>query len=138
MKMKLGISAGLFGAAMYFFGIISSYSYFILVLMAGYVLLFEPNPWLRRTAVKALVIPVAIDVLVALFNLVPGAIEVIDKLCTIFKGDFTLAVVNNIIYFCTTTIRYAGKILLLVFGFVSLKQGVIRLPVIDKILDQHM
>lgn len=136
MKTKLGISVGLFGAAMYFFGILSSYM--VLVLMAGYALLFEANPWLRRTAVKAIAIPLIFDLLVALLNLVPEAFNVIDRLCAIFKEDFSLTVIDNIIHFFTTVLQYAEKILLLIMGFCSVKQGVIRLPFIDDILDRHM
>ena len=50
-KTKLGISVGLLGAAIYFTGLFSGY--LVAVLLAGYVLMFEENEWLRKNAVKA-------------------------------------------------------------------------------------
>ena len=49
-KTRLGISVGLLGAAIYFMGLFSGY--LLAVLLAGYVLLFEENSWLRKNAVK--------------------------------------------------------------------------------------
>ena len=48
-KTRLGISVGMLGAAIYLTGLFSGYV--VAVLMAGYVLLFEENSWLRRSAV---------------------------------------------------------------------------------------
>ena len=49
---KLGISVGMLGAAIYFTGLFSGY--IVPVLLVGYVLMFEENGWLRRSAVKAI------------------------------------------------------------------------------------
>ena len=42
---------GMLGAAIYLTGLFSGY--LVAVLIAGYVLLFEENGWLKRSAVKA-------------------------------------------------------------------------------------
>lgn len=56
----MGISVGLLAAGMYFLGMISVLA---LVVVAGYVLLKEDNAWLKRSAVKAAVIPIAFALL---------------------------------------------------------------------------
>ena len=50
-KTKIGMTVGLLGAAIYFIGLFSGY--LTVVLLIGYVLLFEENEWLRKSAVKA-------------------------------------------------------------------------------------
>lgn len=53
-KTKLGISAGLLGAVLYFMGIFSGY--LLVVLLAAYVLVYEENGWLKQSAVRAVAI----------------------------------------------------------------------------------
>ncbi len=55
IKTRMGISCQLFGALLFFMGLINILG---LVLLAGYILLFEENKWLKKTAVKATVIVV--------------------------------------------------------------------------------
>ena len=60
-KSKLGLPVGLFGAlifAMAYFG-----GYTVLFLLVGYVLIREEDAWLRRTAVKAVLVSVAFSVI---------------------------------------------------------------------------
>ena len=64
-KTKLGISVGLLGAALYFLGLINTVALFLL---AGYVLLFEENEWLRRAAVRAAVIVVGFGLIFTLIG----------------------------------------------------------------------
>ena len=48
-KSKLGISVGLLGALIYFAGLINPLAMIVLV---GYVLLKEENPWLRKAQLR--------------------------------------------------------------------------------------
>lgn len=61
-KTRLGISVGLLGAAIYFMGLFSGY--LLAVLLAGYVLLFEENSWLRKNAVKAMSVMAVFSLLI--------------------------------------------------------------------------
>ena len=72
-KTRLGISVGMLGAAIYLTGLFSGYV--VAVLMAGYVLLFEENSWLRRSAVKAVSLMVFFSFITVLINLIPNAIS---------------------------------------------------------------
>ncbi len=136
MKTKLGITAGLMGACAYFMAMFGSYV--ALIVLVGYVLLSETNEWLRRTAVKAIVLALAIDVLCALINLLPGALDVIDSMLRIFNGSLYAAKVGEFTSFLTNVVKYAGRILFLILGINSLKQGYIRIPVLDSFLERHI
>lgn len=72
-KTRLGISVGLLGAAIYFMGLFSGY--LLAVLLAGYVLLFEENSWLRKNAVKAMSVMAVFSLLITVLNLVPNAFD---------------------------------------------------------------
>ena len=64
-KTKLGISVGLLGAAVYFCGVLSLLA---LIIVAGYILLVEENIWLRKSAVKAVVIYVSFAIIETIFS----------------------------------------------------------------------
>ena len=81
-KTRLGISVGLLGAAIYFMGLFSGY--LLAVLLAGYVLLFEENSWLRKNAVKAMSVMAVFSLLITVLNLVPNAIGFINDVVSIF------------------------------------------------------
>ena len=53
-KSNFGVSVGVVGAAMYLLSLFGGYM--AALLLIGYVLLFESNTWLKRTAVKVAVI----------------------------------------------------------------------------------
>lgn len=80
-KTRLGISVGLLGAAIYFMGLFSGY--LLAVLLAGYVLLFEENSWLRKNAVKAMSVMAVFSLLITVLNLVPNAIGFINDVVSI-------------------------------------------------------
>lgn len=88
-KTRLGISVGLLGAAIYFMGLFSGY--LLAVLLAGYVLLFEENSWLRKNAVKAMSVMAVFSLLITVLNLVPNAIGFINDVVSIFGGSFYTA-----------------------------------------------
>jgi hypothetical protein len=50
-KTKFGISVVMMGAAIYFLGLINILG---LLVVGGYVLLFESNVWLKKRVIKAL------------------------------------------------------------------------------------
>lgn len=84
-KTRLGISAGLLGAAIYFVGLFSGY--LVAVVLTGYVLLFEENSWLRKSAVKAVFVMALFSLLITVLNLVPNAIS--------FINDFTSQIASS-------------------------------------------
>lgn len=135
-KTKLGVSACLVGAALYFFGLFGGY--IVTVLLAGYVLLFEENAWLKKCAVKSVAVLVLFSLLTAVVNLLPNAINVIDEFVRIFDEFFHVEFISNLANFIVTVLNFLEKLLFLGLGLKALKQGDIKVPVVDKLIEKYM
>lgn len=135
-KTRLGITVGALGAITFFAGIFSGYM--VAVILAGYVLLFEENAWLRRSVVKAVVLMAFFSVLVAILNLIPDAISFIGNIANVFNGRFALTKVSQIITVLTSGINIVEKILFLGLGIKALSQGTIVIPFIDSLVSKYM
>ena len=135
-KTKLGISVGLLGAAIYFMGLFSGYM--VAVVLAGYVLLFEENSWLRKSAVKAVSVMVLFSLLIAVLNLVPNAIGFINDIVSIFGGSFYVAFLSNLISAVVAALNIIEKLLMIGLGVKALTQGTIAVPVVDNLINKYM
>lgn len=135
-KTKLGISVGLLGAAIYFMGLFSGYM--VAVVLAGYVLLFEENSWLRKSAVKAVSVMVLFSLLIAVLNLVPNAISFIDDVVSIFGGNFYVAFLSNLISAAVAALNIIEKLIMIGLGVKALTQGTIAVPVVDNLINKYM
>lgn len=135
-KTKLGISVGLLGAAIYFMGLFSGY--LVVTLLVGYVLLFEENKWLRKAAVKAIALMIFFSCLVAVLNLIPDAIGMVNNILAVFKGSFTMVFVSRVITAATAIINFIEKVMFLILGFKALNQGTIVVPAVEKLIQKNM
>ena len=135
-KTKLGITVGLLGSAMYFMGLFSGY--FAVVLLAGYVLLFEQNAWLRRSAVKAIALMILFSLLGTVLNLIPDVCNVINNFSSIFNGRFSIVALDRFFAALVSVINVIEKILFMGLGLKALSQGTIVIPMIDKFISKHM
>lgn len=135
-KAKLGISVGLLGAGLYFMGLFSGYM--VTVLLAGYVLLFEDNEWLRKAAVKAISVMVLFSFVSAIVNLIPNAMSFIDAIVSMFGGNFYIAFISNLVDAVLTALNVIEKLLLLGLGVKALNQGTIAVPVVDSLINKYM
>ncbi len=135
-KTRLGISVGLLGAAIYFMGLFSGY--LVAAILAGYVLLFEENEWLKKSALKAVALMVFFSFLTVVIGLIPNAISFIDDIFSIFGGDFQIEFLSNLVNAVISAIDIVEKILFIILGFKALRQGTISIPVVDKLIDKYM
>ena len=135
-KTRLGISVGLLGAAIYFMGLFSGY--LLAVLLAGYVLLFEENSWLRKNAVKAMSVMAGFSLLITVLNLVPNAIGFINDVVSIFGGSFYVAFLSNLISAAVAALNIIEKLLIIGLGVKALTQGTIAVPVVDNLINKYM
>lgn len=135
-KTKLGVTVGALGAITYFAGFFSGYM--VAILLAGYVLLFEENAWLKRSVVKAIVLLALFSVTIGIINLIPDAIGFIDKIANVFNGNFSIAVVNRIVAVVVSALNILEKILFLGLGIKALNQGTIVIPFIDSKVSKYM
>lgn len=135
MKTKLGISVGLLSAAIYLSGLFSGYT--VLTLLAGYVLLFEENEWLKKTAVKAFAVCMGFSVLSALVGFIPNAINLIDAVATVFNGTFHIGFVSNLVNLAQVVLSIGEKILLLLLAFKALRQRTLKISMVDTLIENE-
>lgn len=135
-KTKLGISVGMLGAAIYFASLFSGYM--IAVLMVGYVLLFEENGWLKRNAVKAIVLMMLFSFFTTTINLIPNVIGVMGNLMFAFGKVFNMDALKYMISAITGVIDIIEKVLFLALGVKALNQGTIVISAVDKVLNKYM
>ena len=135
-KTRLGISVGMLGAAIYLTGLFSGY--LVAVLLTGYVLLFEENGWLKRSAVKAVSLMVFFSFITVLINLIPNAMSCITYIAAMFGGSFYIGFISNLVSAVTSVIDIVEKLLFIGLGVKALTQGTIAVPVVDKLVSKYM
>ena len=131
-KTKLGITVVALGAITYFAGLFSGYM--VAIILTGYVLLFEENAWLRKSAVKAVVLMACFSAAFAVLNLIPDAVSFIGNIAAVFNGGFVLTKLNQIITVFTSGLSILEKVLFLGLGIKALKQDTIAIPFIDSLV----
>ena len=136
-KSKLGVSVGLFGAALYFTGIISI---FPLVILAGYVLLFENNEWLRKTAVKAVAVVLFFTILSAFIGLMGNISSLLIEVVSLFRFglSFDITVYERVLSICRLVISFLQALFLLMLGFKALNQGDVGFSFVDNTIRKHI
>lgn len=134
-KTKLGISVGLLGAIVCFAALFSGY--LAVFLLMGYILLFEENDWLKKTAVKAVMIMIAFSALGALIGFIPDAIGLIDSVVGLVGGHFSIGFVSGLVSLVNEALDILEKIIFLLLGFKAFSQGTVVVGPIDSIVDKH-
>lgn len=135
MKTKLGISVGLFGALLYLSGLFSGY--IVLTLLAGYVLLFEQNEWLKRTAVKAYAVCLGFSILSALVGFIPNAVNLVDAIASVFNGTFYIEFISKLVNLVQLVLTIAEKVVLLLLAYKAMKQGTVKIKILDNLVDNE-
>lgn len=135
-KSKLGISVGLLGALVYFGGLFNGM--LLLSLIAGYILIAEENVWVKRTAVKAVIIYVLFALASTVVGFIPDLMGILNNFLGIFGTSFSPRIITSFISFIQSIISFAKTIVFLLFGFKALSQGTIVIPFIDNLVNKHM
>jgi hypothetical protein len=136
MKTKLGISVGLFGAAVYLTLHLGGYTPFFI--LAAYVLFKEDNEWLRKVVLKAFVFSLICDFATRIVGLVPDAISLMDDLTGIFGKSFRIPVVSNIVSFLRSGIYIIETVVFLLLGFQALKMNDFPIAFVDNIVNDAL
>lgn len=76
-KTRLGISVGLLAAIMYFMGILNLLG---LLLIAGYILFCEKDLWLRKSAVKAVLIYAVFAVITLILGVIDNCFGILNTM----------------------------------------------------------
>lgn len=134
-KAKCGISVGLLGAAIYFMGLVNTIP---LILLAGYVLLVEQNEWLRKTAVKAVVLVLAAALVPAVLGLVGYVFDLVNAVFGWVHLNLHLGFPFDLDQIIKNVVWFVRDAMLLLCGFSALSQGSIKAGPIDKLVDKHL
>lgn len=135
-KTKLGISVGLLGAVVFFAALFGGYT--PVILLAGYILLREENEWLRRAAVKAVVLMVSFGFLLNLIGLIPDLLSWLGSVVSVFGGYFNYSVISSIVSVVTKAIDIIRTCLFLLLGVKAFNQGTITVPFADRIIEKNI
>lgn len=136
-KTKLGISVGLLGAIIYFASAFGG-GYLVALLLCGYVLLVEDNPWLRKTSVKVVLLLILFSLISVVLSLIPDIWQTITNLLTAFNKYPSTIFMSGINSAISSAITIVKSVLFVILGLKALNQGAIKLPIIDKIIDKYM
>ena len=142
MKSKLGIHIGFLACICF---LVAQFGGLVpLILLAGYILLFEENYFLRMSALKALLIVLASSVLTTLINLIPDVLfNLINWFTRIFGADTTfnnlkaISKITQIFSFLAWLVSTAKMLLLLLLAFLACRIKTIKLPFVDKLYDKY-
>jgi hypothetical protein len=134
-KTKLGISVGLLGAALYFAGLMN---FIVLILLAGYVLIFETNEWLRKSALKAVIVVIVFTLLSTLIGISNSIFAILNTPLSWFRIPFTISWPLSIDSIVLRALDIVEKLLLLLLGFKAFSQGTVSLGFIDNLIDKNV
>lgn len=131
---KLGIKASVVAALMCVVGM--SAGYVGALIIAGYVLLFEPDKLLRNTVVKTLVIMCLTSLGATAINLLPSAINWVSEFLGIFGGSLYIGFLSVFCGWVALTINIAETVLLGLMAIFAFKGKEFRVPVVDKLVEK--
>jgi len=134
-KTKLGISVGLLGAILYFTGM---FNFIVLILLVGYVLIFETNEWLRKSALKAVMVVIVFSIVSTLIGISNNILSILNTPLSLIRIPFRLSWPFGIDSILLNILSIAEKLLLLLLGFKAFSQGSLSLGPIDNIIDKNV
>lgn len=135
-KTKLGITVGLLGATIFFTGLFGGY--LVAILLTAYVLVFEENPWLRRSAVKAVTLMICFSLMSTIIYLLPNVLDLINNLVSIFHGSLNVEVIDKIAIVLDGGLHIVEKILFIGLGLKAMYQSTIVIPMVDNLISTYM
>lgn len=133
-KTRLGISVGLLAAILYLLGLLNLLG---LVVVAGYILFCESNEWLRKSAVKAVILYAVFALISIFFGIINDAFGILNTMIGwifSFRLGFPLQL-DDIIQYVASILK---TILFLALAAMALKQKTIPMGPIDKAIEKHL
>ena len=135
-KSNFGISVGVVGAAAYLLSLFGGY--IPTLLLVGYVMLFEPNQWLKRTALKAGVITFMFSVLYALIGLLPDALSTLHSFFALFNGRLSVPFIGDLCTVLNKVANLGETCLLLALAIKALDMKTIVISFVDNFVGKCM
>ena len=134
-KIKLGVSAGLTGAILYFLVAISIIP---AVILAGYILLKEENDWLKYQAVKMVMIVVIFGAINIGLNCIDDIFAIFNQVIGIFAKNVHIAVPLGLTGILSTVCSLLRNIVLIWSGINALNFKTVYVASIDELVSKNM
>ena len=134
-KTKLGLSVGFMGAILYALGLFGGY--FLTIAAVAYVLIREENMWLRKTAIKVLVLTFTFPLLHIIIGFLPDMVGFINDVMNLFDDYFKVEKLSEIVTVLKDIVNIAEYVVFILLGILAFSQRTIRIPLVDKIIDKH-
>lgn len=135
-KTKLGITISGLAAAIYLTCLFGGY--IPAIILTGYVLMVEENEWLRRNAVKAIVLMMIFSVLIYGINLIPNVINCFEDMARAFGVSVEERLITGIFAAVVDVVDILRTIVFLILGLKSLKMRTIIVPSAENIINKIM
>ena len=136
MNTKLGISTGVLAAAI--FAVACFGGYVSVLLLVGYVFLFESDEWLKKAGVKALAVMLLADFICGVINVLPSVFNWINRLLGFFEKSVNFTPVTNFLGLFTSVVAIAETVFLLLLAYKALKNETVKVPFVDSFIDKHI
>jgi len=134
-ETKLGISTGLLAALLFLSGLVNSLT---LTLLAGYVLLIEKDEWLRRAAIKAVVLFVVFRLTNGVLDVLDYAFGFVNNILSNFRDvSFRLSFPANLESILASALNFLEKGLFLLLGVQALAKRTVSLGFIERMTERH-
>ena len=136
-KTKLGISAGMLAAIVYFSTAV--FGYLALLVVGGYILFVEKTEWLKKCVIKVVV-------LMLFYSLISTVIGVIPQLLSFGGGEdglfgsyyLYLTGTYQIVAVILVILNLMRIVLFLVLGAKALQEKTITIPIVDRFINAYM
>lgn len=134
-KTRFGVSVGVTGAAVYLLSLFGG-GYTPMLLLAGYVLLFEENGWLKRTALKAVVLAFLFSLVNLAIGLLPEMIGIIDSFANMFGGHVYIRFLSGLCSGLSQLVNLVKVILMTALALKACKMRTIIIGFVDQLVNK--
>ena len=132
-KSKLGLNIGMLAALTYLACNFAGYT--IAMLLVGYILLCEDSTWLKRNALKGVLIMLALSMASTVIHLIPNIVSIPLDLLNLFGFNLYFHVLNELANLLYSIVSLGETLLLLLLALKAVSQEEVKVPVIDKVVD---
>ena len=135
IKTKLGISNFLLAAIIYLLGLFSNTV--ALVVAVGYVLIREDDAWLRKGALKAIILHLVILVLQCVVAFMPDLLGLLNSFLNIFKVNVNFGFISSVKAFLNNSLDILRTVLFFLLALFALLGKNIPSPVVEGMAEKH-
>lgn len=135
-KTKLGISAGMLGAVVYFSAALLGY--ISLFIVGGYILLVEKTEWLKKCVIKAVVLMLLYSLLSTVIGIIPQILTLGSEEALLGSYYLYMAGAYQIVSIVLVVLNFARIGLFIALGVKALSEKTIVIPIVDRLIDKYM